>query len=92
VLEITLTIRNKVGLHARPALVFVQQSSKFASSIYIRNATKPIALVEGKSILGTLTQGGECGYTVELEIARTDECEPAQRLKQLIETDFAGCL
>ena len=53
----TVTIRNKSGLHARPAALFMEKAQQFASAVYLaRPGAEP---VNGKSILGILTLGVE---------------------------------
>lgn len=50
--EVTLTIVNELGLHARAATQFVQVASQYESDIYV---SKDGHEVNGKSILGMLT-------------------------------------
>jgi phosphotransferase system HPr (HPr) family protein len=38
-IEATIPVRNKVGLHARPAALFVQTAAKFSSTIKVKNLT-----------------------------------------------------
>ena len=52
--EITLTITNKVGLHARPASLFVQEASKYQSEITVSKGEES---GDAKSILDLLTLG-----------------------------------
>jgi phosphotransferase system HPr (HPr) family protein len=85
-------IQNEVGLHARPASVFVQTASKFASEIKIRklNTTRPS--VSAKSILQVLMLGVCQGDRVELAVEGGDETAAADALKTLLDTNFAGKL
>jgi phosphotransferase system HPr (HPr) family protein len=64
---------NEVGLHARPAAVFVQSAAKFKSSIRIRNLTNGKDFVDAKSILGVLVLGVSKDHLVEVEINGEDE-------------------
>jgi len=59
-----LIIKNKQGLHARPAALFVQVANKFDSSITVK---KDKEVVNGKSIMGILMLGAERGSEVFLE-------------------------
>ncbi len=79
---------NEVGLHARPAAIFVQAASKFKSTIKIRNFTSGNDFVNAKSILSVLTQGVEKDHCIELEIEGEDEIQAVDWLRILIETDF----
>ncbi len=83
------TVRNKVGLHARPAAIFVQTANKFRSRITIRNATGGGGFVSAKSILHVLTLGVEQGHAVEIRVEGEDETAAAEALRQLLVSDFA---
>ena len=59
-----LTVKNKQGLHARPASLFVQVANRFESNItVIRDDER----VNGKSIMGILMLGAEQGSQITLE-------------------------
>lgn len=77
--EVTLTIRNKVGLHARPAALFVQTAGRFKSTITVKNGDLQ---ANGKSILNVLTLGVTGGSVVTV-IADGEDAE--QALKALEE-------
>ena len=83
--EVTLTIRNKVGLHARPAAIFVQTASKFKSKV---SAVKDGREVNAKSILSVLTLGAEQGAVVTIRAEGEDEMEAVEALKELVENNF----
>ena len=79
------TIRNKLGLHARAAALFVQTASKFPCEIFL---AKDGNEVNGKSIMGVLTLAASKGTQVTLR-ATGDEAGPAvERLSELIENKF----
>lgn len=88
--QLRLKVINKVGLHARPAAVFVREAGGFEADIRIRNATSDSGWVDAKSILSLLTLGVEQDHEIELEIEGADEASAAQTLRTLIETDFTG--
>lgn len=90
--KLELAVINEVGLHARPAAVFVQTASKFSSSIKVRNLTNGRDFVDAKSILGVLLLGVSQNHIIELDIEGSDELEAAQAIKEMIESDFAGSL
>lgn len=83
---------NEVGLHARPAAIFVQSAAKFKSSIRIRNLTNGKDFVDAKSILGVLVLGVSKDHLVEVEINGEDEVAAAEKLKAIIDTNFEGLL
>ncbi|MBM4464054.1 MAG: HPr family phosphocarrier protein [Chloroflexi bacterium] len=83
--EVTLTIRNKVGLHARPAALFVQTAGEFKSKV---SAVKDGREVNAKSILSVLTLGAEQGAVVTVRAEGADEVEAVEALKELVENNF----
>jgi phosphocarrier protein len=80
-----LTITNAVGLHARPASIFVQTSNKFNSDIQIEYDQKT---ANAKSILQVLSLGVKKGGVISLKINGADEIQALTTLKKLIMEDF----
>lgn len=72
-------IFNKVGLHARPAALFVQTASKFKSQISIEKDNKT---VNGKSIMGVLTLGAAFGDKVIVIIDGADENDAIEAIQE----------
>lgn len=64
-----LTVKNKQGLHARPAALFVQIANKFESRITVRGNKEA---VNGKSIMGILMLGAEKGSQILIEADGND--------------------
>ena len=83
--EITLQLRNKVGLHARPAALLVQAAKHFKSRITLSKDDKT---VDAKSILNVLTLGAEYGAVVTLRADGEDEALAINDLARLIESSF----
>ena len=83
--EITLVIQNKVGLHARPAALFVQTAKKFKSKVL---AIKDKREANAKSILSILTLGASQGAVVTVRAEGEDEAEAVEALKQLVDDNF----
>jgi len=85
VIERTVTIGSKLGLHARPAAVFVQNAKGFQSQIKLSKNDK---IVNAKSILSVLALGAEQGDQVILQ-ADGNDAEPAvSKLASLLEGDL----
>ncbi len=84
--QLSLTLRNKHGLHARPAHLWVQTANAYASRLSVRrDGGEP---VDGKSIMGVMMLAAECGATLELE-AEGPDCEAQLRaLRELVEASF----
>lgn len=78
-------IKNKLGLHARAAVKFVNLANRFASSIKI---VKDSNEVDGKSVLGILTLAAVQGSEIQLKVSGKDEEMAVQALKDLINEKF----
>lgn len=85
VIEQTVVITNKVGLHARPAALFVQTAARFQAQIRAQNGTKS---TNAKSILGVLGLGASQGTSLLLRAEGEDAAEALQALISLVERRF----
>ena len=84
--EISFEIRNSVGLHARPAAVFVKTANQFKSSITVEyGATSANA----KSILSVLALGVESGTVIKI-VAEGEDAEQALKALQELNQDNFG--
>lgn len=77
----TFTIINKLGLHMRPASLFVQTMAKFDSDVSISFQGKTI---DGKSILQVMMACIPCGSQIELQCSGPDEEAMLQAAGELI--------
>ncbi|MBU0650410.1 HPr family phosphocarrier protein [bacterium] len=83
--ECEIKIENKLGLHARPAAMFVELASKFESTILIK---KDNTEVNAKSIMGLMMLAAGKGTKLKL-IAQGDDCKEAlDALSKLIKGKF----
>ncbi len=64
-----IVVKNKQGLHARPAALFVQIANKFDSRITVRRDKEE---VNGKSIMGILMLGAERDSSIIIEAEGDD--------------------
>jgi phosphotransferase system HPr (HPr) family protein len=83
--EITLTVRHEVGLHARPAALFVQTAKRFESSIQVFHDERE---ANAKSILGVLTLGAEQGAVIVVRAEGPDAHQALEALNMLVEGNF----
>lgn len=81
----TLTIINKLGLHARAAARFVQIASGFECDISVVHAGKE---VNGKSIMGMMMLAAGKGTAIHVIAAGKDEESALTRLEELITSRF----
>lgn len=86
--EFSIKVENEVGLHARPASLFVQTSNEFEANIEVRNATSGSDWVDAKSILSVLTLAVEQDHEVEIRTDGADDEAAADALKELINSNF----
>lgn len=81
-----VTIKNSVGLHARPATFFIQTANSFKSSIWVE---KDDRRVNAKSLLGVLSLGIVKDMTITLIADGADESDALDGLATLIDSGFA---
>ena len=83
-----VTIKNSVGLHARPATFFIQKANSYKSSIWVE---KEDCRVNAKSLLGVLSLGIVKGSTITLIADGSDEALAVEGLADLVDSEFADC-
>ena len=81
-----VTIKNSVGLHARPATFFIQKANSYKSSIWVE---KEDYRVNAKSLLGVLSLGIVKGMTITLIADGNDEAAAFEGLVALVDSGFA---
>lgn len=81
----TVTIINKLGLHARASAKFVSTALKFQSELEV---TKNERVVNGKSIMGVMTLAAQQGAELTLHIEGSDESAMLEALLSLIQNRF----
>jgi phosphotransferase system HPr (HPr) family protein len=79
-----LTVKNKQGLHARPAALFVQIANKFDSRITVRRNREE---VNGKSIMGILMLGAENGSSIIIEADGDDAQLALTELEKIVTSE-----
>jgi len=84
-IERTVTIANKNGLHARPAAEIVKTAAKFKSDITLMRDDLE---VNGKSIMGVMMLAAEYGSSLVLRADGNDAEEAVSALSTLIESKF----
>ena len=81
----TFTIRNRLGLHARAAALFVKTANGFNANVMIE---KDGVEVNGKSIMGILMLAASRGTKITLRVDGIDAGEALQAIGKLIENKF----
>ncbi|MDI6699476.1 MAG: HPr family phosphocarrier protein [Candidatus Saccharicenans sp.] len=84
-IEKKIVIKNKLGLHARAAVKFVNLANRYIASVKI---IKDSNEVDGKSILGILTLAASQGTPIRLVVNGRDEAQAMKALCELINNRF----
>lgn len=83
--EKKFTIKNKTGLHARPAALFVQKASRFESDICVKKGGQTI---NGKSIMGLMMLAAGPGSAITIKAEGPDAENAVNELGKLLEDNF----
>ena len=86
--EATIQVKHKIGLHARPASLFVQTANKFSSKIKVKNLTAKGDFVDAKSIIMVLTLGVMKDHEVLIQTDGVDADTALGALTSLIKNNF----
>lgn len=81
----TIKVNNKLGLHARPSALMVRAATKFRSDFFIE---KDGMKVNGKSIMGVMMLAAEFGSTLMLIADGVDEAYLIEEISSLIDSGF----
>ena len=81
----TVKVSNRLGLHARPSALVVKAATKYRSEFFIE---KDGMKVNGKSIMGVMMLAAECGSELELSADGVDEQYLLDELSELIQSGF----
>lgn len=85
----SFTIRNTLGLHARPSAQLTQVASRFKSDVFIaRNGRR----VNAKSIMGVMMLAAGQGVTVTVDTQGVDEEQALQAVGELIDSGFGEAM
>ena len=83
--SIKVIIPNRLGLHARPAMVFVDVANTHEASVIVRRGTQE---VDGKSIMQMMMLAATKGTELEIIADGSDANAAVQALKELVESGF----
>ena len=78
-------ISNKLGLHARPAMSFVEKACEFQSSVVVRRESQK---VDGKSIMQMMMLAATKGTELIIEAVGEDAKETIKALIDLVDRGF----
>ena len=84
-IETTVKIKNKAGLHTRPAATIVKLASKYKCDFYL---SKDGLNINGKSIIGVMTLAAEMGSEITLSFDGPDEQEASNEIVDFFNRGF----
>ncbi|MBI1977313.1 MAG: HPr family phosphocarrier protein [Candidatus Omnitrophica bacterium] len=85
VLEKKFVIQSKLGLHARPAAMFVKTANRFQSDIIIQKGKQK---VNGKSIMGVMMLAAGPGSHIIVRISGSDAQKAMAEIEKLLTDNF----
>ncbi|MBQ3826330.1 MAG: HPr family phosphocarrier protein [Spirochaetaceae bacterium] len=83
--EKILTVRNRAGVHARPAALIAQTANKFSSEVTLE---KDGMQVNAKSIMGVITMAAAYNEQLTLKTEGADEGDAAAAIQALFDSKF----
>jgi phosphocarrier protein HPr len=83
----SVVVRNKSGLHARPASDFVAMAKKYKSKITVKSTEEDME-VDAKSIVLLISIGVSKGTEIEVSAKGEDEKDAVDSLVALVESGF----
>ncbi len=84
--EAAVRIRNRLGLHARPAAEFVKLASRFRAEVWVE---KDEMEVNGKSIMGVMMLAAGAGASIRIRAAGSDAENAVDSLTELVLSGFS---
>ena len=84
-IEATVIIRNKMGIHARPATELVKLARSYDAEV---NLIKEGKTVSASSVLGIMMLGSHCGESITVEASGKDAEQALTAIVGLLETEF----
>lgn len=85
IVQKTFTVLNKLGLHARPAALFVQAMQRFRCKILVAKADTE---VNGKSLMGLMMLAAEHGSQLRVTLEGQDAPQAMTELEKLFQRKF----
>ncbi len=86
--QFEIVVKHPLGLHARPAAMFVQTANSFPCEIIISNLESSKLSANAKSIISVLSLGVSCGHRIRVQAKGERATEALHALRTLIENNF----
>mgnify|MGYP004546362777 FL=1 len=79
------TIKDELGIHARPAELLVKEAKKYESQIRIVKEGKA---VEATKLMALMQLAVKCGQTIQVEVEGADESAACEGMKHFLESNL----
>ncbi|HDR06226.1 MAG TPA: HPr family phosphocarrier protein [Candidatus Coatesbacteria bacterium] len=86
--QIEIVVTNKLGLHARPAAIFVRVAQKFAAEVFVSRRGGDGSWVNAKSVMGVMSLGAAPGSVLLVRAVGPDAKRALKSLRLLAEKRF----
>jgi phosphocarrier protein len=83
-----IVVSNKLGLHARPAMQFVDLANQFKSDITVHKFGEEPGEADGKSVMQMIILAAEQGTKMRVDANGDDAEEAVTKLAELFESKF----
>jgi phosphotransferase system HPr (HPr) family protein len=83
-----LVVSNSLGLHARPAMQFVDLANQFSSTVMVYKGGEEPAEADGKSVMQMIILAATQGTPLRIEADGEDAEEAVTKLAELFESKF----
>jgi phosphocarrier protein len=80
-----MVVQNKLGIHARPAAMFVKTANRFACNVFVERDGER---VNGKSIMGLMMLAAGPGSKIRVQAEGTDAAQAVKELENLLRRKF----
>ena len=80
-----LVVQNKLGIHARPAAMFVKTANRFGCSVFVEKDNEK---VNGKSIMGLMMLAAGPGSKIKVRAEGFDAAQALHELESLVKRKF----
>lgn len=80
-----LEIRNRLGLHARAAVLLVQTANRYEAEVAV---SKDGQTVNGRSIMGIMMLAAEQGSRIDVTTTGPQAAEALEAIRELVEAGF----
>jgi phosphocarrier protein len=86
--QIEIVVTNKLGLHARPAAIFVRVAQKFDAEIFVARVNGDTSWVNAKSVMGVMSLGAAPGAVLLVRATGPDAEKALRSLRLLADKRF----